>query len=129
MTTRCPWVAIVDDDPSVLKALGRSLRVRSFQAKRYGSAQEFLASLPDGVPQCLIVDLQMPDMTGLELHHHLTRRGMRIPTIIITAHADSRVRERSESAGIVAILVKPLQNASLFAAVEEAIRIANRTER
>jgi FixJ family two-component response regulator len=117
-----PWIAIVDDDPSVLKALGRTLRVRTFQSRTFGSAQEFLASLPDGLPECLIVDLQMPDMTGLELHNHLTHRGIHIPTIIITAHRDNRVRERPESGSLVAILLKPLQNASLFDAIDAAMK-------
>ena len=122
MVEACRWIAIVDDDPSVLKALKRSLRVRAFQAKTYGSAQEFLASLPDGLPECLIIDQQMPEMTGLELHHYLTHRGIQIPTIIITAHGDVRLRERSESAGVIALISKPLHNASLFAAIDAAIR-------
>jgi FixJ family two-component response regulator len=117
-----PWIAIVDDDPSVLKALQRTLRVRTFQSKAFGSAQEFLEALSDGLPECLIVDLQMPGMTGLELYHHLTRRGIHIPTIIITAHGDNRVRERPESGGLVAILLKPLENASLFNAIDAAIK-------
>jgi FixJ family two-component response regulator len=117
------WIAIVDDDPSVLKALCRSLRFRGFQAKTYGSAREFLASLPNGLPQCLVVDIQMPEMSGLELHLYLTRRGIRIPTIIITAHGDPVVRERAESAGIIAMLSKPLQKVSLFAAIDAAIGV------
>jgi FixJ family two-component response regulator len=115
------WIAIVDDDPSVLKALRRTLRVRALKSMAFGSAQEFLKTLPDGLPECLIVDLQMPGMTGLELHHHLTSRGIRIPTIMITAHSDNRVRERPESSGLVAILLKPLQNASLFNAIDAAM--------
>ena len=75
-----------------------TLFARSLISKTYESAHEFLASLPDGLPECLIVDLQMPEMTGLELHHQLTRSGIYIPTIIITAHTDIRVRERSEAA-------------------------------
>jgi FixJ family two-component response regulator len=113
----------VDDDPSVLKALTRALRVRAFLTRTYGSAQAFLDALPGGLPDCLIVDLQMPEMTGLELLQHLTCKGIRIPTIVITAHGDIGFRERCESAGAIAILPKPLQNASLFAAVEAAIRI------
>jgi FixJ family two-component response regulator len=119
----CPWIAIVDDDPSVLKALTRALRVRAFLTRTYGSAQEFLDALPGGLPDCLIVDLQMPGMTGLELLQHLTCKGIRIPTIVITAHGDIGFRERCESAGAVAFLSKPLQNAALFAAVEAAMRI------
>jgi FixJ family two-component response regulator len=115
------WIAIVDDDPSVLKALGRSLRVRAHQTRTYGSAQEFLASLPEGLPECLIVDIQMPEMTGLELHQHLTREGIRIPTIVITAYGDPIVRKRCESAGVAAFLSKPLQQGLLFAAIDAAI--------
>jgi FixJ family two-component response regulator len=122
MAKASPWIAIVDDDRSVLKALTRLLRTRAFHAKAYGSAQELLAALPDGLPECLIVDLQMPEMSGLELLHHLARRGIQIPTIFITAHGDIGVRERCESAGAVAFLSKPLQDTSLFAAIDEAIR-------
>jgi FixJ family two-component response regulator len=123
------WIAIVDDDPSVLKALGRSLRVRTHQTKAYGSAREFLASLPEGLPQCLILDIQMPEMTGLELHVYLTCRGVHIPTIIITSHADPVVRQRLESAGVVAFLTKPLQNATLFAAIDTALGLEGATGR
>ena len=122
MPETSPWIAIVDDDPSVLKALRRTLRVRALQSKTFESAREFLASLPDGLPECLIVDLQMPEMTGLELHHQLTRSGIHIPTIIITAHSEIIVRERSEAAGVIAVLFKPLQNASLFTTIEDATR-------
>ncbi|MGZ5148209.1 MAG: response regulator transcription factor [Burkholderiales bacterium] len=114
------WIAIVDDDPSVLKALTRLLRARAFHAKTFGSAQEFLAALPEGLPECLIVDLQMPGMSGLELLQHLTRKGIQIPTIIITAHDDFGVRQRCESAGAIAFLSKPLQDTSLFAAIDDA---------
>jgi PleD family two-component response regulator len=54
------WIGIVDDDPSVLKALARLLRTRAFDVRSYGSAQAFLAALPDGLPACLLLDLQMP---------------------------------------------------------------------
>ena len=99
------------------------LRVRAFQCKTFGSAQEFLTSLPDGLPECLIVDLQMPGMTGLELYDHLRRQGIAIPTIIITAHNDNRVRERPESRGLVAVLLKPLENGLLFNAIGAAMKV------
>src|SRR5262245_44684249 len=119
-------IAVVDDDASVLKALSRALHRRSFQAQAYRSAKEFLASLADGLPECLILDLQMPEMTGLELHHHLRDRGIKIPTIIITAHGESLIRERSEAAGVFTVLSKPLQNTILFAAIEEAMGTRHR---
>jgi FixJ family two-component response regulator len=114
------WIAIVDDDPAVLKALARLLRIRAFHARTFGSAQEFLEALPDGWPACLILDLQMPEMAGLELLQRLKRRNIQIPTIVITAHGDAAVRERCESAGVCAFLSKPLQDTSLFAAIHSA---------
>jgi FixJ family two-component response regulator len=120
------WIVIVDDDPSVLKALKRSLRVRGVQSKTYGSAQEFLAALPEGLPACLIIDLEMPGMTGLELLRDLKHKGIRIPTIVITAHGDARVRERCEAAGAIAYFSKPFRNSSLFAAIDAAMGSAGK---
>jgi FixJ family two-component response regulator len=122
MAKGSPWIAIVDDDPSVLKALTRLLRVRAREARTFRSAQEFLAALPSGLPECLILDLQMPEMSGVELMQHLARTGIGIPTIVVTAHGDSGMRERCESAGAVAFLLKPLQDTLLFAAIENAGR-------
>jgi len=123
MAEACPWIAIVDDDPFVLKGLTRLLRARAIHARTYGSAKEFLAALPGGLPRCLILDLQMPEMSGLELLQHLTRSGIKIPTIVITAHGDIGVRERCESAGATAFLLKPVQDTSLFAAIDDASKI------
>jgi FixJ family two-component response regulator len=115
-----PWIAIVDDDPSVLKGLARLLRARAFEVRTYTSARDFLTVLPDGRPECLIVDLQMPEMTGLELQRHLTRAGIQIPTIVITAHNEAGARERCESAGAAAFLSKPFQDTSLLDAIADA---------
>ena len=116
-----PWIAVVDDDPSVLKALRRLLRTRAFQVRTYGSARAFLATLPDERPACLVLDLQMPEMNGLELHQHLTLAGIDIPTIIITAHDDGELRRRCESAGTAAYLLKPLHDVPFFAAIAKAL--------
>src|SRR5262245_6698483 len=120
MAEASSWIAVVDDDPAVLKALTRLLRTRALRARTYESAREFLAALSDGLPACLIADLQMPEMTGLELLQHLKRSNIHIPTIIITAHGDVGVRERCEAAGAIAFLLKPLQDTSLFAAIDRA---------
>jgi FixJ family two-component response regulator len=120
MTEASRWIAIVDDDPSVLKALARLLRAREFEAKTYTSARDFLARLTDGLPECLIVDLHMPEMNGLELQSHLTCRGVQIPTIVISAHNEPGVRERCTSAGAVTFLSKPLQETLLLAAIDVA---------
>jgi FixJ family two-component response regulator len=116
------WIAIVDDDPSVLKALARLLRTRDLSVRTFTSAREFLGELSAGHPECLIVDLQMPDMDGLELQHHLVSNGMRIPTIVITAHTEAGVRERCLSVGAFAFLTKPLQDTPLLDAINRARR-------
>lgn len=126
MVEAAGWIAIVDDDPFVLKGLARLLRGRAFNAKTFESAEEFLAALPDGPPECLILDLQMPDMTGLELQQHLARMGIRIPTIIITAYGDMEVRKHCEAAGAIAYLLKPVQDTTLFAAIDMARNRADR---
>ena len=114
--SRC--IAVIDDDPSVLKALARLLRTRSYIAKTYQSAAQFLDTVSEGQPDCLIVDLQMPEMTGLQLQQNLNARGLRIPTIIITAHDEPGMRERCKSAGAIAYLSKPVHNTTLFSAIE-----------
>ena len=121
MAEASPWIAIVDDDPAVLKALSRLLRSRTFRVQTYGSGDELLAVLPDGLPLCLIVDLQMPGMNGVELQHHLLSKGIRIPSILITAHADAALPEASDERTFVASLRKPLQEEALFLAIEMAI--------
>ena len=110
----------MDDDPLVLRALRSLLRIRGFEPRTFESAGEFLDALPDGAPECMILDLQMPGLTGLELLQELVRRGIEIPTIVITAQDDTMVRERCKSAGVVAFLVKPLERATLFTAIDRA---------
>jgi FixJ family two-component response regulator len=119
MAEASPRIAVVDDDPAVLKALSRLLRTRSFRARTYGSGREFLAALETDVPECLIVDLQMPDMNGVELRQHLVSNGISIPTILITAHGDAVLH--SDDGGFVARLRKPLQEKTLFDAIDRAV--------
>ena len=128
MAEASPRIAIVDDDPAVLKALSRLLRSRAFRAQTYGSGEEFLAVLPAELPVCLIVDLQMPEMNGLELQRHLISNGIRIPTILITAHADGEMHELSDEGTLVASLRKPLQEDALFSAIDRAIGSSRNVE-
>ena len=118
MAELSPWIAVVDDDPAVLKALSRLLRSHAFRARTYGSGQEFLSALPAGLPDCLIVYLQMQEMNGLELQQDLASNGIKIPTILITAYDDVALRDQ---AGLVASLRKPLQEKALFDAIDKAV--------
>ncbi len=113
-------VVVVDDDAPVLKALRRLLRGRGFDASTYESAQAFLTALPERTPDCLIVDLQMPGMTGLELHRYLVRKGVKIPTIVITARGDEETHDLCMAAGMIAYFKKPLPISSLLTAIEAA---------
>jgi FixJ family two-component response regulator len=115
------FVAVVDDDSGVRRALCRLLGASTIQAQSFASAREFLDSLGSGVPDCLILDLQMPEMTGLELQRELVRLGARIPTIVITAHNESGLRERCLAAGAAAFLVKPLDTTELLASISSAV--------
>ena len=115
------YVAIVDDDSAVRKGLARLLGASAIRVRSFASGREFLDSLSAEVPGCLIVDLQMPEMTGLELQCELARIGARIPTIVITAHNERGLRERCLAAGATAYLIKPLDGTQLLASIDLAV--------
>jgi FixJ family two-component response regulator len=114
-------IAIVDDDVAVRKALTRLLSARALASETFASAGDFLNSLQNRRPDCLILDQQMPGMTGLELQIHLARQLVRIPTIVITAHDEEELCERCLSAGASAVLIKPLEVTKLMRAIECAL--------
>jgi len=120
MTNPSARIAIVDDDASVRKALARLLTASSFDTETYGSAHDFLTSLETGKPDCLVVDLHMPELTGFDLQRHLARAGIRIPIIVITAHNEPGLRERCQSAGAAAFLLKPLDGSTLIGVINAA---------
>jgi FixJ family two-component response regulator len=114
-------IAVVDDDASVRKALTRLLETSSFDVQGFPSARELLSGLSDRVPDCMILDLQMPSMSGLELQHHLARAAIRIPTVVITAHDEPGSRERCMAAGAAAYLLKPIRKTALLSAIDKAM--------
>src|SRR6516225_3514649 len=113
-------VAIVDDDASMREALGRLLRVQGINSRNYSSARAFLEALPSHKPDCLIVDVKMPDMTGIELQGELLSYGVRIPTIVITAREDKSIAASAASLGAVAFFLKPVPRDALMAAINAA---------
>jgi FixJ family two-component response regulator len=114
-------VALVDDDASVRKALARLLSASSFDITTFCSGVDFLKSLKLSQPECLVVDLNMPGCSGLELQRHLMRAGINIPTIVITGCDEPGLRERCETAGAVAFMVKPLDGNMLVGQINTAI--------
>jgi FixJ family two-component response regulator len=111
----------VDDDAAVRKALTRLLETASYEVQSFGGAREFIEALAQSVPACALIDLQMPDMTGLELQQYLANSRLGIATIIITAHDEPGSRERCFAAGTSAYLLKPLRKAALIQAINDAI--------
>ena len=116
-----PLVTVVDDDESVHESLPDLLRELGFAAEAFSSAEEFLASDLLGRTQCLILDVNMPGMTGPELHQELLRRSWQVPVIFITALADDAVRPALLAQGAVACLFKPFSEAALLDALHLAI--------
>src|SRR6516165_11121760 len=116
------YVAIVDDDASMREALARLLRVHGINSRNYPSARAFLEDLPSHMPDCLIVDVNMPDMTGIELQRELLNRGVRIPTIVITGSNDKSIAASAASLGAAAFLPKPLVPDALVAAITSVTR-------
>ena len=116
-----PLISIIDDDESMREAIKGLMRSLGYRVEAVASAQEFLTSRLVGRTSCVIADMQMPGMTGLELYQRLSTSGKRVPTILITAYPDDGVRERARSAGVVGYLSKPFEEDDLLACVRSAL--------
>ena len=113
-------VSVVDDDESVRRAINSLLRSVGFRVAAFASAEEFLGSEGLGRTECLILDLQMPGMDGLQLQRRLNLDGHRFPIVILTAHGDADMRARVMDAGAVAFLLKPFDGDTLVATLRRA---------
>ena len=120
-TDKLKLVAVIDDDDSVRIALQELLRSVGLQAKSFASAEEFLASGEQRQAGCLIADIRMPGMSGLELQAKLNADHRRIPTIFITAHGDEKMRMQALRAGAVEFLAKPFDDEALLESVRAAL--------
>jgi FixJ family two-component response regulator len=114
-------VAIVDDDDSVRSALQGLLKAVGLPAQAFASAEEFLNSGQQHQTGCLIADIRMPGMSGLELQAKLNSERCRIPTIFITAHGDAQMRMQALRAGAVEFLGKPFDDEALLESVRAAL--------
>jgi FixJ family two-component response regulator len=116
-----PLIAIIDDDVSALQAAVSLVRSLGFETASFSSAADFLGSADREAAICLVLDMRMPGMSGIELHKHLVAAGTPIPAIIVTAHHQDGNSDRALSAGAAAYLTKPLQPDQLLAAIRAAI--------
>jgi FixJ family two-component response regulator len=116
-----PLIAVVDDDRSIRNATQDLLNAAGFSTFTFEHAKAFLGSSVRASVACLVADMRMPGMSGLELHEHLATSGTGIPTVIITAHPARRLRERARQAGITCVLIKPFTPDELLECVHMAL--------
>jgi FixJ family two-component response regulator len=119
--TKQKIVAVVDDDPSILKAIERLLSARGFQVETWLSAEAFLAGGASSYANCLLLDIHLSQMSGLELRRQLANSGCTAPIIFMTGNHDERTRQEALKAGCADFLRKPFSSHILFAAIARAI--------
>jgi FixJ family two-component response regulator len=115
-----PLISIVDDDKSFGDSMRRLLKALDYSVAVFPSAAQFLESTQLAATACLVADIHMPEMTGVELYNHLVESGRAIPTILVTAHPDERSKECMLTRGVQCYLRKPLVEAALI----ECLRVA-----
>ncbi len=118
-----PTVFVVDDDQSVRQSIIALLEVHGFVCREFDSADTFLDGYAPGQAGCLVTDLAMPGMTGLDLYRELRHRGWIIPTIVIAGDADIRETVQAMQQGVISVLVKPIEQAALVDAVRLSLDI------
>lgn len=116
-----PVIAIVDDDHSVREALTSLIRSLGYAAIAFECAEDLLKSKRRHNVSCVIADVQMPEMSGIELYRRLSESAKPIPTILITAYPEDGARERALSAGVIGYLIKPFDDDDLLACVRSAL--------
>lgn len=125
MTKTKPLIAIVDDDESVCRALKRLVRSLGMDAETFAGGQDFLdliEAMPSFNADCVVLDVQMPGMNGLEVRRRLADGGSPLPVIFITAHDEAGVREQAFALGAVAFLRKPFNDELFIKTLDAALR-------
>jgi FixJ family two-component response regulator len=116
-----PMVFVVDDDASVRKSLGRLIKAAGYEAEAFASVGEFLARRPYDGPCCLVLDVRMPGLTGLDLQEALRAAGQRLSIVFITGYRDIPVSVKAMKGGAVDFLTKPVDEAVLLGAIRQAV--------
>jgi FixJ family two-component response regulator len=120
-------IAVVDDDPSARGGLQRLIRSMGWKAETFDSAQEFLAPAQAEAPTCVVLDLQLPGQSGLDLQKAMGEIGLEIPIIFLTGHGNIPVSVQAMKAGAIEFLTKPVEEQDLLKAIEEAVERDRRT--
>ena len=116
-----PIIFVVDDDASVRKSLGRLIKAAGYEAEAFASVGEFLARRPYDGPCCLVLDVRMPGLTGLDLQEALRAAGQRLSIVFITGYRDVPVSVKAMKGGAVDFLTKPVDEAVLLGAIRQAV--------
>ncbi len=124
MSTKIGTVFLVDDEPGMLRALTRLLKVEGFSVRGYTSAQEFLDSYCAEEPCCVVLDVAMPGLNGLELQQKLTRAGILMPIVFLTGRGDIPMTVQAIKAGAADFLTKPVADEAILRAVRAALKRA-----
>ena len=119
--TEAPVVFVVDDDPSVRSSLKFLLSTVGLEAETFNSADSFLRKKPADVPSCLVLDVRLPGLSGLDFQRELTARNIRLPIVFLTGHGDIPMSVRAIKAGAVEFLTKPFRDQDLLDAVRVAL--------
>ena len=119
-----PWVYIVDDDAPVRKALGRLVKVAGYDVEVFASAEEYLEREPVEEPACLVLDMRMSGMSGLELQRAIVGTRLDVPTVFITGNGDEADRDQALAVGAIDVLDKPLDDETLLDAIDRALERA-----
>ena len=114
-------IAVVDDDPSVREGLSSLIRSAGLQVETFASAQEFLARPGAETPSCLVLDLQLPGLSGLDLQKRMAEVGVEIPIVFLTGHGNVPASVRAMKAGAIEFLTKPFDEQDLLQAIQEAV--------
>jgi FixJ family two-component response regulator len=122
-------VFVIDDDPSVRRALERQLRTAGFRVETFESAQDYVARAPQTASACIVTDVRMPGMSGLDLQDSLAQAGCALPMVFITGHGDIPTTVRAMKGGAVNFLSKPFAEREILAAVAEAFERSRAIER
>lgn len=122
-----PLIAVVDDDQAAREGLSSLVRSAGWRVETFASAREFLARLAADAPSCLVLDLQMPGLSGLDLQKRMAEVGLEVPIVFLTGHGNIPSSVQAMKAGAVEFLTKPFDEEKLVQAIEEAIERDRRT--
>jgi FixJ family two-component response regulator len=121
-------ISIVDDDQPFRDSMRTLMTSLGYSVEAFPSAADFLASPSLAETACLVADVNMPEMTGPELHRHLVKAGLAIPTILVTAHPDDRVRDRALKDGVSCFIYKPIDDHHLQRCIRSALEVKRGSE-